>query len=428
MLLVDPTHSAHLMMVQAEHTSAGGVFRGPTLTSVYSRILPPSLTLLYETGQAVNAVIKRSLTSSVSVAFEAFEALRDRTDLFDGEIRTKSGRKDNELGELVHAFRGSCLRSLPEFIEDTKSFGTKPPSAADAVNTAIADTTKNVVRFMKEICLFSKSAEEFLATLGDGNWTFPPSGAGRRTSGGEQPPLLERYLSEPTADTRWVFAETLAIVDVLTTLLNALEGRAKSLRLPSSLAASTHGPVGKTGPSAVFLMNNLSYVRRELLEATVSDHLGEQGQNDLNKRMRSAKAQYLEVWSPLISALMDAGDDKGGFGLGVVKSALPGQHGGAERREVKDRCVGIPTLSAPGLNKCGRFGRFNDAFEEIETLHGYAKLERSEADMRERLRDEVERMVVPTYGKFAQRHEGGQFSKSEPWRSRVLAIDAEERV
>jgi exocyst complex protein 7 len=39
---------------------------------------------------------------------------------FEEWIRAKAGRKDNEVGELLHAFRGSCLTSLPEFIDDTK--------------------------------------------------------------------------------------------------------------------------------------------------------------------------------------------------------------------------------------------------------------------------------------------------------------------
>lgn len=40
---------------------------------------------------------------------------------FEEWVRVKGNkRKENELGELSHAFRGTCLTSLPAVIEDTK--------------------------------------------------------------------------------------------------------------------------------------------------------------------------------------------------------------------------------------------------------------------------------------------------------------------
>lgn len=117
-----------------------------------------------------------------------------------------------------------------------------------------------------------------------------------------------------------------------------------------------HASTTRTGPAAIFLINNVAYARRELTESPVADYLGEGGEAELNKRMRAAKAQYLIVWSPLIAALMDAGDDKGGFGLGAVKSALPGQQAGAERREVKDRSVPSRAARDGRLNPHDRTG------------------------------------------------------------------------
>lgn len=39
---------------------------------------------------------------------------------FEQEIRHKAGRKENELGDLLHALRATCLTSLPEFLEEVK--------------------------------------------------------------------------------------------------------------------------------------------------------------------------------------------------------------------------------------------------------------------------------------------------------------------
>jgi exocyst complex protein 7 len=89
----------------------------------------------------------------------------------------------------------------------------------------------------------------------------------------------------------------------------------------------------------------------------------------------------------LISALMDAGGEEGKFGLGAVKSALPGQHAGAERRDVKDR-----------------FGRFNEAFEEVIQLHQAANLANNDPDLKDQLRDEIERMIMPTCSSLSPHH------------------------
>ena len=110
-------------------------------------------------------------------------------------------------------------------------------------------------------------------------------------------------------------------------------------------------------------------------------------EDDLNKRNRIAKTGYLEIFSPLVSCLMDAGVEHS-----MLKSAIG--VGNTEKKDVKDR-----------------FARFNDALEEIEVLHRIARLDRNEEGLRERSRDEVIRMCVPTYAAFVKRHDS--FSKSE---------------
>lgn len=68
---------------------------------------------------------------------------------------------------------------------------------------------------------------------------------------------------------------------------------------------------------------------------------------------------------------------------------------------------------------CSRFVRFHDAFEEVEGLHQTARLDEGEAELRERLKGETLRMVVPTYTKFIAKHQAGDFSKSEFLSQRV---------
>lgn len=109
---------------QSEHALLGTVFANvppPTRRDIYAAILPPSLGILYTTGQQLNSLIKKQLHALIPIAFSSFTELGERGAEFEEWIRAKAARKDNEVGELLHAFRGSCLTSLPEFIDDTKA-------------------------------------------------------------------------------------------------------------------------------------------------------------------------------------------------------------------------------------------------------------------------------------------------------------------
>lgn len=109
---------------QSEHALLGTVFASlpaSQRTSLYSSLLGPSLTLLTNTGQSLNSLIKKSTHYAlVPIAFATFQELQERQGEFEEWARTKAGRKENEVGDLTHAFRGTCLTSLPGIIEETK--------------------------------------------------------------------------------------------------------------------------------------------------------------------------------------------------------------------------------------------------------------------------------------------------------------------
>ena len=150
---------------------------------------------------------------------------------------------------------------------------------------------------------------------------------------------------------------------------------------------------GRAGVAAILFLNNISYIRREVLSSQIGDILGEGCEDLLNKKMRTAKSNYLEIFGPLVSALLDAGPDSSGA-VGAIKAGIGAVKGGGEKRENKDR-----------------FLKFQDSLDDIESLHHSAKLSEEDSELRERLKGEVERMVVPTYSKFLARH-NAEFSKS----------------
>lgn len=158
------------LRAQAEQALLGTVFANTPPTArrdIYGAILPPSLGMFFTTGQQLNTLIKKHIQALIPIAFSTFTELQERGGEFEDWIRSKAGRKDNELGELLHAFRGSCLTSLPEFISETKvaasrtaycvrpiltepvvqNWGNKSHTPTEGVPTGVNPTTGNVSRY-----------------------------------------------------------------------------------------------------------------------------------------------------------------------------------------------------------------------------------------------------------------------------------------
>lgn len=209
--------------------------------------------------------------------------------------------------------------------------------------------TVQVITYANQLCAHQDLAETFLETLGDGRWNM---GATTSHEVAAEPgsPLLSRYLA-----------------DVVSVLLGAIDARAKAIR------PRAHGGT----LASLFVLNQVAYLRREVLSTAIGDVLGEGAENALNKRHRTAKAAYLENFSPLVSCLMDAG--VGDTGLAGALKGAAGIGGGSEKREVKDR-----------------LHRFSDALAEVEAAHRGARIDPSEVELRERIKGELEKMVIPS--------------------------------
>lgn len=133
-----PTQSEHAILttlfLTQSATASTSSLPAANLPAIYASLLPPALTLLSSTGTSLNALIKRSSTSTSTtsattqhsaalapLALITFQEIQEHMDGFEEWARVKANkRKENELGELSHAFRGTCLTSLPAVIEDTK--------------------------------------------------------------------------------------------------------------------------------------------------------------------------------------------------------------------------------------------------------------------------------------------------------------------
>lgn len=105
-------------------------------------------------------------------------------------MRQRTGRKENELGDMVHSLRALCLRSFPEFLMEIKQAGIPPPPSAKQIElgTGVADITKLVrdspsfrglsadrvsfqtINYLNQIPDVQVTVTQALKLLGDGNW------------------------------------------------------------------------------------------------------------------------------------------------------------------------------------------------------------------------------------------------------------------
>ena len=135
---------------QSEHALAGSIFGKHLANQVHRSLIQPVMTIFTATGTSINGAIKKTLTvssTSVGLAYTCYTelTLSQRIDNFEDWIRSKGSRKENELAQLSHAFKATCLRALPEYIEETKKFGQKVLSTPqDQTNAGISPTTINV--------------------------------------------------------------------------------------------------------------------------------------------------------------------------------------------------------------------------------------------------------------------------------------------
>lgn len=159
--------------------------------------------------------------------------------------------------------------------------------------------------------------------------------------------------------------------DVVMTTLSTLTALSRSSRRPAM--------------GAIFLLNNVTYLRNALLysaeeAAPIEALLAPPARNALESAVRTAKAGYFDAnFSPLLQALGDG----------------PGSGGGSGKAATKEK-----------------FTRFFMLLDEIVDRHRGAQLLPDDDAGRDALAEEATKLVVPSLQRFIQKNKEKEFSKS----------------
>jgi exocyst complex protein 7 len=357
-----------------------------TIHSTYARLLRSPLRSFTATLTALQMQIRQSTsTQHTFFAFDVIGALSNASPRWDAVVVANCARQQGAGGgdagqeqTAVHALseslvstRGMAMEIFPTFIA---SINAMPQQREGEVpSTTINEITYSSLNFMRQLCEYADVAAPLLTSLGAGMWMM----------GSDRAPVLSLGID---SETQSILSQYLA--DVLAALLNALEARSRAIRQPST--------------ASIFLLNNISHIKRFLaVDQGVDGCLGTVGRDLTEGALRGAYSAYMEAWQPVVAPLMEEGKAPGASKLG----------GSSEKAAVKDR-----------------FAKFFDGLDDLERLHRAFPITREDAQLKERLRLDVTRMVCPLYARFLARHRTGDFSKNPQKYIRMTEPEVQERI
>ncbi|KAJ2913903.1 hypothetical protein MD484_g6516, partial [Candolleomyces efflorescens] len=356
-----------------------------SIASSFALFLSPLLRLFNSVLSSLVALMKKNLQRYSFLALSAYESLLSQqhafelvlsytTDLGTGgsfasssSSTTKGGavvgdKSGNEiLKEGLTTLRSLCLRSFPEFLADIKLAAL--PSAVGKgggvnvnldVSTKVLDLTVETVKYISKIPEVEGAVSAALLALGDGNWKMgegiqvgqkSKAGGDGFEDGGSDNVVLEHFIH-----------------DVIQTTL-------------TSLQTISRPPSRRPAFGAIFLLNNVTYLRAFLPSTLLSPSTSEL----LQSNFRTAKAGYFDSnFTPLMQAISAAPSPSSG---GPTSSLV----GGSKSGQVKDK-----------------FARFYELFEEVVERHRVGRLLDEEGVGRERkvVEEEVVGIVVESFRRF----------------------------
>ncbi|KAI0360296.1 hypothetical protein OH77DRAFT_1418171 [Trametes cingulata] len=333
------------------------------ISGTFATLISPLTNLFTSTLGSLGSLIKRNLNKNTFLALSAYSSLTSMQLRWNEVMSRRADRRENELKEGLHSIRASCLRSFPEFLADIRLAGL---GKGGEIGTGLADFTISTVQYLERIPAVQDAAASALLTLGDGNWKM-----GEGTQIGKTKPA---EVDEQTVLEHYTY-------DVLNATVQSLLTLSRTNKRPAF--------------GAIFLLNNISYLRTQLLvrpRTDVPSILSRPAQELLNSNFRTAKAGYFDAnFSPLLQTLIDE-KDKG-------KSA------------VKEK-----------------FTRFFDLLDEVTERHSLARVLQDDPEGRATVADEAVKLVVPSLQRFIQRNLGKEFSKNPQKYIKMSPEDVESLI
>ncbi|KAJ3514001.1 hypothetical protein NLJ89_g2626 [Agrocybe chaxingu] len=355
------------------------------VASAYGTLMAPILKLFHSVLNQLITLTKKSLHKYNFLALSAYEGLLSLQPHWDELLSRRSSdhmMEKNEPKDGLQSLRALCLRSFPEFLADMKMGAM---SRGSDTSTKLMDFVNSTVAYIERMPQVLSAVESALLALGDGNWKMGEGvqvGKGNKEDIGGS--IIERFLRKRSSSS---YARRLvddAVDDVVTTAISSLTAISRTARRP---------PFG-----SVFLLNNISYLRQNLLIEPADDNilavLSPATSEALKSAYRTAKAGYFDSnFSPLMQAITDDPKDK------------------SNKAAAKEK-----------------FTRFFDLLDEVVERHKLAKVLDEDPKGRADISEEIVMLVVPSFQRFTQKQKDKEFSKNPQKYIKRTAEDVESQL
>ncbi|CAO1612756.1 unnamed protein product [Parajaminaea phylloscopi] len=370
-----------------------------TIASTFSRLLRPVLRHFTAVMGSLHNHVRRHISSHTLFAFDLIGALSDLQSRWHTVIVKASGKDDHDgnanagatgeadafaLAQQLQSLRSSTMNVFIGFLSDVQNIPRQ--REGEVPSTTINELTYLGLTFLRQMCEYADVVTSLLSTLGAGNWMMAGSVApvlSMPINAEEQSGILSQYLC-----------------DALSTVIEALKARSRAIKQPST--------------ASIFLLNNIGRLQRDISSSsTLQECLGPVAGELLTHAMRETRTAYMDAWGSVVSALMEEGGSLSSSSKTASSKLGAGVLGGGDRAQKEDAKQ--------------RFARFFEGLEDLERLHLAYPLSREDAELRDNLRRDVVKMVMPLYRRFVSRQMAANFS-SNPHKHLRPDGEVEERL
>ncbi|TIB65372.1 hypothetical protein E3P77_02756 [Wallemia ichthyophaga] len=348
-----------------------------SIHSPFTSAIAPAATLIHSATSNIFSLARSTPLKHIFPVLDVIEGVTPLAEPWDKAVTARCTQPStNQVAALVEECRSIALHSFSDVIKRVRLHNEEKHM------TDVSVVTNDTIAYLKEIPAYSNTMEQLLRRV---EW------GGRSEQRAPRANLLENYLR-----------------DVLTNLITTL----------------TH--LKPNAYTTIYTLNNLSVLRRELIEACepvsldpskadspsnrdIGDLLGEAAEDALNDALRTWRMAYLDaVWKPSQVALTS--DELSTTNQGPhVPTALGGS---AERKQlIKDK-----------------FSRFNEAFSHLESLHTKHPVAKRDKTLLGRLGKECKAMLLPPYATLWGKNQSGDFAKTPSKYMRITPDQLEARI
>lgn len=348
-------------MILAEHENVRSIFPREETGRVLLSTSRYAMNDFEKTLSDLSAFIKTHLMTDCFLGFETIGIVNAMT----AEVAAQAPELKRPLTDLLGSMRTIARSALPKLVEDTRSKVQGISSLSP--EGSVSQVTITIMHRLQALPSYLAVVETLLVSIGEGGWNTLVSSP--TTSG---PPSMRSFDTKSSNDKQQLFI--LFCTDVLDTLVQSLDSRARLL-------------LKSQGAQAVFMLNNIIAVEGFIKDSELSQYLGTVKPKIDTWRSKHVKL-YANAWQPAIQQLFEVQKTN--------RQSRPGSSGQLDSASVIRNMT-----SKERDNIKEKFRAFNTAFDDLVQKHKNFKME---PEVQAELCNELNRLILPLYGRFWDRY------------------------